>query len=169
MREIPYIILLAACLILQAAFLDGMRVFGAAPDILFIVALYAALFAPKSHATLAAVMAGLASDVFAGGRLGVHALLFGLVAAFLVYAREKIFKEHPLSQAVLAFAALCVIEVAYALAAKIQYPTASAGALLAAGILSALWTAALAPFALALLVKFNRTMGFFQKRSLADV
>jgi rod shape-determining protein MreD len=114
-------------------------------------------------------MAGLAGDVFAGGRLGAHALLFGLAAAFIVYAREKIFKEHPLSQAVLALAALCVIEVALALAVKIQHPAASAGALLAAGILSALWTAALAPFALALLVKLNRTMGFVQKRSLADV
>jgi rod shape-determining protein MreD len=159
--------LLIVCLAAQVALLGEMRVLGAAPDLLFIVALYAALFAPRSHATLAAVTAGLARDIFASGRFGVHALLFGLAAALLVYTREKIFKEHPLSQAVIAFAALGAIEAFCTVAAKIQYPTASAGALVISGLLSALWTAALAPFALALLVKFNRTMGFIEKRSLA--
>jgi rod shape-determining protein MreD len=168
MREIPYIILLIICLAFQAAFLGEMRVLGAAPNIFFIVTLYAALFAPKSHATLAAVMAGLACDVFAGGRLGVHALLFGLAAALLVYTRNKIFKEHPLSQAVLAFIALGAIEIVGSVAVKIQYPTTSAAALLSAGALSALWTAALAPFALALLVKFNRMMGFVERRSFSS-
>jgi rod shape-determining protein MreD len=168
MRELPYIVLLIVCLVIQVAVLNGLGVMGAAPNLLFIVALYAALFAPKNHAVLAAVMAGLACDIFASGRFGVHALLFGALAAVLVHVREKVFKEHPIIQAVIAFAALGAIEAAGAFAAKLQYGDASFGALIASGVLGALWTAALVPFALALLVKFNRKMGFIQKRSFAD-
>jgi rod shape-determining protein MreD len=168
MREAPYIILLIVCLAVQVAVLEGLSVLGGAPDLLFMAALYAALFAPRRQAVMAAAMAGLACDVFASGRFGVHAFLFAAMAAVLASLREKIFKEHAVVQAVLALVCLGAIETLGALFVKIQFSDASGGALFAAAAARAVWTAALAPFALALFVKLNRAMGFVQKRSLSS-
>lgn len=167
MKELFYILLVIICLGLQVAVVEELRIAEAGPNLLFIVALYAALFAPKRAAVAAAAAAGLGLDIFSSGRFGMYALLFGLMAAALVPLREKTYKEHFLSQAALALFCLGAIGTAAAIWMKAMYPSAELGGMLAAAALTALWTAIVAPFVLAALVRLNRILGFVERRSLA--
>ncbi len=168
MKQSAYILLTAFCLAFQVAVLENLRVLDSSPNLLFLVALYAALFAPRRDAVIAAWIAGIAFDIFSSGRFGVYAFLFAGLAAFLVYLRKKVFKEHPLSQAALALAGAAVVEAAAAAMVMIQYHAADGGALISGVVVTALWTAALAPFVLAGLTRLNRILGFVEERSLAN-
>ncbi len=168
MKQIAYMLLVIFCLVFQVAVLENLRVLDSSPNLLFLIALYAALFAPRRDAVIAAWIAGIAFDVFSSGRFGVYGFLFAGAAVPLIYIRDKVFKEHALSQFVLAALAAAAVEALAATAVKAQYPAADSGSLVTGVVVTALWTAVLAPFVLAALVRLNRLLGFAERRSLAN-
>ena len=73
------------------------------PDILALVALFFALYAPRRHTLLAAWIVGFTADLLSLGTPGAFAFSFGLLGLLSLWARQFLFPDHPISRIVLAF------------------------------------------------------------------
>ena len=73
------------------------------PDILALLALFFALYAPRRHTLLAAWIVGFTADLLSLGTPGAFAFSFGLLGILSLWARQFLFPDHPISRIVLAF------------------------------------------------------------------
>ncbi|MBI2931004.1 MAG: rod shape-determining protein MreD [Planctomycetes bacterium] len=94
-------------LILEVTALDAFSWGGARPELMLLLACFAALFARDvRQGVLASWLLGLLKDAVSAGPPGWHALLFLGVGAFLVRVRQVAYREHVATQFVVgAFAA----------------------------------------------------------------
>lgn len=73
------------------------------PDFLSLLALFIALYAPRHHAPLAALIIGLVADLLSIAPFGTFAFSFGLLALLTLSARRMVYPDHPVSRIILAF------------------------------------------------------------------
>ena len=74
------------------------------PDFLALLALFFALYAPRRHAPLAALIVGLVADLLSYSPAPtVFAFSFGLLGLLTLSARRLVYPEHPISRIILAF------------------------------------------------------------------
>lgn len=74
------------------------------PDLLALLALFFALYAPRAHAPLATLMVGLVADLLGvGPPPGTFAFSFGLLGLLTLRARRLLYPDHPISRIILAF------------------------------------------------------------------
>ena len=74
------------------------------PDFLALLALFFSLYAPRSHAPLAALIVGLVADLLSfGPPPGTFAFSFGLLGLLTLRARWLLHPDHPISRIILAF------------------------------------------------------------------
>ena len=73
------------------------------PDFLALLALFFALYAPRRHAPLAALIVGLVADLLSISPPGTFAFSFGLLALLTLSARRLVYPDHPVSRIILAF------------------------------------------------------------------
>ena len=115
MRWLPFFILAIATLACQCTVVQMMSVRHVWPDWLFVLAVHYALWGPWPDAAIAAWLLGLLMDVQSGGRIGLHAFCFGAAAWVIVRVRQVVFRDHPVTQALitlaLAFAVRLVVGV----------------------------------------------------------
>ncbi len=78
----------ALCGVAATTVADRFRVAGTRPDIFFAVAVCFAVFARRERALLAAWLLGLGKDLFSGGPLGAHALVFLAAITVIVAVRS---------------------------------------------------------------------------------
>jgi rod shape-determining protein MreD len=91
--------------LIQTTLLGDVRVFGIRPDLLLALVIALAIKTQWETACMAGWMVGLTVDMFSGMPFGTYALLYFLVGLGCSYVAERAFIEHPITQAVLAFAA----------------------------------------------------------------
>src|SRR3989338_7082114 len=118
---LPLLFLLA---LVQAAALPGIAVAHARPDLLLLVVIATAFYAPRKDVLWGAFIAGMFKDLFSIGNCGTFAVLFTAVAFLVREVREILFREHPVTQFGTAFLASFALESATALAFR---TTAGAG------------------------------------------
>ena len=74
------------------------------PDFLALLALFFALYAPRHHAPLTALICGLVADLLSfGPPPGTFAFSFGLLGLLTLRARRLLYPDHPISRIILAF------------------------------------------------------------------
>lgn len=81
-------------------------------EVLFLLACFAALFArdPKQGLATAWII-GLFKDLGSANPLGLHAFLFLAAAWALLHLRPFVFREHPLTQVLVVFSGVVVVDV----------------------------------------------------------
>ena len=72
------------------------------PDLLALLALFYALYAPRRYAPLSAWIVGFIADLLSLGVPGTFSFSFGLLALLSLQARQVIYPEHPISRIILA-------------------------------------------------------------------
>ncbi len=159
MRWISFAVLACVFLILQTSLAGWVEVLGVRPDWVLILVLYYALHARGSDAMLAGWILGMLVDLCGSERMGLFALTYGLCAASVVRVRGLLFRDHPLSD----FLVTCV----FALIAQLLHvvyrlgyvPGTSAPAAIGEAVLTALYTAAWAPYVQWCLRRADRLLG----------
>jgi rod shape-determining protein MreD len=142
-------VLLVVTLVLQATVASDLRVRGAAPDFLLLLAVCAGLTGGASQGTLVGFAAGLATDLYVTGTpVGLSALTLCLVGYGVGTLRETVLPEDRLLTPLLAATATAIAVVAYLalgdLAGQSQLILAGRAALVRVGTVEALWSAVLA-------------------------
>ena len=86
------------------------------PDFLVLLALFFALYAPRRHAPLAALIIGLIADLLSySPSATAFAFSFGLLGLLTLSARRMLYPDHPISRLILAFC-WCFLTQLFALA-----------------------------------------------------
>jgi len=141
-----FFLVFAACF-LESTFLHRVALNGARPELVFLLAMFACLHAPRDDALTFAVFAGFAKDACSVGVSGANAIAF-FICAYMVYTlRKKLFRQHPISDLIMMFAAVCLYNALQFFALFLYYPAMGAGlgASLRRFVDSVLYTSLLAP------------------------
>ena len=155
MRPIPVSLLLLSILVVQVAALWGRVGEALRPDLLLLPCIYFALWFPVRQAALAAVAAGFLRDLHSIGPMGLSSLSFATAAVAVAALREEVYREHPLTQAIIG-GTVSLIPIGFTLIHLILIGSfAALPDLVGPGCISALHTALFAP----LLIGPLRAMG----------
>jgi rod shape-determining protein MreD len=175
MRLLPYILLAYVALGVQVGAGPFVSVRGASPNLVLVAATFIGLYAPREAALLGCMGMGLMQDLLTLQPPGLYALAFGLVGLLVVGVHQLVDREHPLTHVALAFVGGLIVSAVlliHGLVHPAMVRTVGGSAVEAnAGLpplrappttelLRAAYTAALAPFVFALLLKLKRTFGF---------
>ncbi|HET9691404.1 MAG TPA: rod shape-determining protein MreD [Acidimicrobiales bacterium] len=136
-------------LLVQATVAADLRVAGAAPDLLLVVGLAAAIRGGAAHGVVVGFAAGLLGDLYASGTpVGLEALTFCLVGYGVGALRDNVLPAGRLLTPVLAFAATVAAVVVFVvlgdLVGQHQLVLAGRGALVRVTLVEAAWSALLA-------------------------
>ena len=99
---------------------------------------FPAMALPPRLAIFAALLAGLLCDAGTSVRFGLHALLFGLATAGIVYLRDRLAREETILQTFIAVLANVVLFLALALTQLWSFP--APGALVGRMLWDLLWS-----------------------------
>lgn len=160
MRWPPYFILAYLALGVQAGVGADVAVGLAQPNLVLIAAIFIALHAPRDSALLGCFAMGLLQDLLTLQPLGLFALSYGLVGLFVVSSQEIVYREHPLTHVLLTLAGSLMTGGVLLVHAWVRGPSLPVGSVL----MSALYTAAVAPAVLWPLARFRRVFAFQSPR-----
>ena len=73
------------------------------PDFLALLAMFFALYAPRYHAPLVIWIVGFIADLLSLGPPGAFAFSFGLLGLLVLWARDLLYIDHPVSRLILVF------------------------------------------------------------------
>ena len=82
---------------LQANFFSWFTIAGVKPNVFVILIIFVALFAPKSLSISFAVLAGIFLDAVVGKKVGVSAIMFGIIALLGIYFDKNFSKDSKLT------------------------------------------------------------------------
>lgn len=174
MRWFAYFILAYVALGVQVGLGHYVSVRGASPNLALVAAIFIGLYAPRETALLGCFGMGLMQDLLTRQPPGLFALSFGLVGLLVVGVQQLVDREHPLTHVALAFVASLVVAAVLLLHGTVHPAvprTVGGGAVEIGGVgpvrpsaatefVRALYTAAVAPFAVGLLLKVKKSFGF---------
>lgn len=175
MRLLPYILLAYIALGVQVGLGQYVAVRGASPNLVLVAAVFIGLFAPREAALMGCFGLGLMQDLLTRQPLGLYALSFGLVGLLVVGVQQMVDREHPLTHVALGLVGGLIVAAMLLLHGAVHPPAvrtvSGAAAETAAGVrpdrlpvstelLRAVYTAAVAPFMVGLLLKLKRSFGF---------
>ena len=166
MRWLPFLILAVLGIVCQTTLVPWIRISGSGPDVLFLLAVYYALWGPWPDAALAGLALGFFLDLYTlgqPGRIGLHAFCFGGAAWGIIQVRQMVVRTHPVAQILVTLFFGAAVECAAALYYIWASPDRTTVAGLAWAGLSALYTAALSPLVLWVLSRFNKLTGLKQE------
>lgn len=170
MRWLAFFILAYVVLGLQLGVGQFVAVRGAPPNLVLVAVVFVAANAPRHAGLLGAFLLGLLQDLLTVQPLGLFAFAYGLVGLLVSGSRGLAQNDHPVTHVFLTFgAALVTVVVLYA-HALIRPPGGAVveggealphlGVSLGQLLLSATYTALLAPLALWGLAKLKPAFGF---------
>lgn len=167
MRWVSYILLaylITAIHLGLAGFLNWGQ---AAPNLVLPVAVFIAINAGREEALLGVFLLGLLQDLFTHQPMGLNAFSYSLAALFVVGAQPAVYRDHPLTHLFVTLAAALVIGGA-GIFNEWAYPLLHGQAGVSPGwmgaLLSAVYSAALAPVILYPLVRVKWIFGFRHDR-----
>jgi rod shape-determining protein MreD len=129
---------------------------------MLILAVYYALWAPWPDGALAGLALGFVVDLFSlsdPGRIGLHAFCFGAASWGIIKIRTMLVRSHPIAQVLLTMVFGAAVHMAVALYYRWAGPDRPLAASLGLALLTAAYTAILAPLLLWLLVKLHWVTG----------
>lgn len=162
MRWFPFILLAIAGIVCQTTVVPYIRLPGFGPDVMFILAVYYALWGPWPDAALAGLALGFVVDLFTighPGRIGLHAFFFGAASWGIIQVRQTLVRTHPMAQVLITLGFAVVVELSVALYHRWAGPNHGASVGVGWALLSALYTAALSPILLWALSRLNKLTG----------
>lgn len=163
MKWLPFGILAVVGIVCQTTIVPYLRVRGVGPDWMFVLAVYYALWGPWPEAAIGAWILGVVTDLestgMAGSRIGLHAFCYGAAAWGIIRTRQAVMRGHWLAQVFIALVFGLGVEVVVRLYQHWSAPQLSLAEAGWGAILSAVYTAACAPFLLWGLTRLSRLTG----------
>ena len=163
MRTLAYLILAYLALGVQVGLVPFLRIGGAPPNFVLLAALFIALNAPRDSALLGCFGLGLMQDLLTQQTLGLYALSYGLVAMFVMGTHQLLYRDHPLTHVLVAFAAGILVAAVFLIYSVFRLPPEQRfdlGRL----VMSILYTTVLSPFVLGFLQRVRKMFGFQSRR-----
>lgn len=100
--KIRFIILIALLnFILQTALAPYLRIFGIAPNTALIITVVIAMLGGMERGLAFGLTAGILQDLFFSKALGIHTLIYGLLALGVGLIESRLFKDNRLTPTVL--------------------------------------------------------------------
>lgn len=143
-------------LVLEVGLVAHLRPLGGGPDLVFLFAVFLALYGPVEDAPLSGWFLGMGKDALSEGTFGLFAVLFMGITFFLSRIRGDIFLEYNKSHVVNAGLAAFVTYSAAGLWHCLEGADFPAMVVKELGVV--VWTAALAPFAFRVFFRFSRLL-----------
>jgi rod shape-determining protein MreD len=144
-RRLRLIACAALLFLLQATIAHRFSYGPLRPDLLALLVIYLGLEADFGPALIGAFALGILRDLGSLTPLGLSALLYLPATGALLVVRERLFREHALTDMVFAFCFVWACGAVHALGAALLMPSAHAGPLMARAAGQAVFTAALSP------------------------
>lgn len=165
MKWLPFGILACITIICQTTFVPSMAIHHIWPDWMFVLAVHYALWGPWPDAAIAAWLLGLIVDLQSSDRIGLYAFSFGAAAWAIMYVRQAVFRDHPLTHVVMTlFFAFGVRLLAAFYDWWCGTTSGSFGALFYPAFFTALYTAACAPYLFWPLIRMGKWTGLRSSR-----
>lgn len=111
MRWLTFVICAVAVVTLQVTIAPRVEYLGARPDWILVLAVFFALNGRSVDVLIGAWVLGATADLFTVERFGLLALSYALAALLVYGVREYLFREHPLTQFSVTFAACLAIHI----------------------------------------------------------
>lgn len=172
MRWIPFVILLYIGAVMQTTIAPMIEIHDIRPDLLIILAVYYALYAPRYDALLACWCTGFLIDLTSisyatHSNVGVHAVGLGVAGILIVGLRDYTIQDSPLTQMLyclatkLFVASIMILHMIYVLDTE-----GVAIRFLAVGCWEAVYTGLMAPYAFWMLRRMRDSLGLAPARRL---
>lgn len=165
MRWLTFVILGYIMLGLQAGLATHLRIGPAQPNLVLLIAIFIAIWAPRDAALLACFILGACQDLLTAQPLGLCALTYGLVGMFTVSTQQIVYRGHPLTHFSLALFGGLLGGFIQLIHGWIGVKAPSQWWNVMTLFYSALYTALLAPIFLGVLGKMKRSFAFQSSRS----
>ncbi|MGR3310799.1 MAG: rod shape-determining protein MreD [Candidatus Brocadiales bacterium] len=159
MRWITLFILLLCVSLFQSALLQRLSPWGIRPDLFIIFVIIFSLKIDTKQASLLNFFVGITKDIFSLGPLGLNAFLFIICGFLISLIKDRIFKEHPLTQAIITFFTSLLYGIGYVFILSLSSYSVSITGVGWRVTMAAFYTALIAPFAYRLLHKFRFSLG----------
>jgi len=98
--------------------LNGMR-----PNLALIMVMFVCLYVSVEEAVVFAWALGLAKDVCSVGPLGLNALLFSICAYQLAGVKDRVFRDHPFTQLLVAVVTVTIYNLLYLAVVYVRNPS----------------------------------------------
>jgi rod shape-determining protein MreD len=141
----------------------------ATPNLVLAAVVFVTINAKREEALLACFLLGLSQDLFTQQPMGLYAFTYSLIGLFIVGASPVVQKDHPLAHFSIALVAGLAVNVillfnewAYA---RVHPSAGPADPSVSRAVMSAFYTAVLAPVVLFPASRLKRLFGFKNQRS----
>jgi rod shape-determining protein MreD len=146
--------------LLETTFLPVVAVNGIRPDLAFVYVLFLAFYSTPTEGFLAFWLVGLVKDLFSAGPLGAYALIYAAYGYELSGLTQKLFRENPVTQIVLALPSAFIVNGVYLLAMVFAYyPQIAVPVAARSAFICAVYTAAITPPLLFLMARVQPLVG----------
>ena len=163
MRWLTFALLAAFAICVQTTLARHLGAWGIYPDFMLILVVHYSLHAQSGDGLLAAWLMGVLVDLTSIQRLGLVAIVYGLVALAIWLVRELMFKSHPLTHFTLTFLSGLIVQLALRSYFHLTYDTgASFVGMGLVSLCSAAYTGLWAVAIHRLLLRFSRSLGLRQ-------
>jgi len=156
MRWISYFIFAYLALGFQMGISRAMETHNAGPNLVLLAVVFIAMNAPREGALLGAFILGTMQDLGTAGTMGLYAFSYGIVALFVLSARQVINREHLLTYFTVTLTGGCLTAFVLAIHGWLRPP----GMPMLSMFFTALYTAVLAPPVLWIMQRMRRVFRF---------
>lgn len=164
MRWLSFFILAYVALGLQTGLARAIEWKSAVPDFVLLAVIFLSLNAPRDTALLACFILGLLRDLAGDGTLGLYALSYGIVALIIVGIQQAVARRNPVTHFMLALLGGVLIAVILSVHAWLRPAEVHVHPSLVPLYSSALYSAVLAPFLIAILQRAIKLFRFQSAR-----
>lgn len=165
MKWFPFAILTATAIVLQTSATPLVQIQSIRPDLMFLLAVFYALWGPWPDGAIAAWILGLIVDLESHDRIGLHALIFGVAAWAMIRIRQIVFRDHAITQILVTLVFTALVHVAGGLYNGWGSESAGNGYLWPA-LMTGIYTAICAPYFHWVLMRLGRWTGLRPTRGL---
>ena len=171
MRFLPFFILAYIALGIQSGLAGYGTLYQSRPNLALLVVIFIAVNANRDAALLGCFLLGLTQDLLTGqSPLGLNAVSYGLIGMLVINTQEVVYSDHFLTHISLGLLgglvyALLIYGHGWIYYSLIHSSLKSARPSAMPLVAGAFYTAALAPFVLAILRRIKRVFGFRPLRS----
>jgi rod shape-determining protein MreD len=147
MKWTPFAILAVITITLQTTVVSRLAINGVYPDLMFVLAVHYALWGPWPDAAIAGWILGLLYGTSTAGPAALYAFTYGGTAWAIIYSRKVLFRDHPFTQIIITLLFGLGVQLVAVGYIRLQSSVSrDIAGLFWAGVLTAVFTAVVAPY-----------------------
>ncbi|HUW33030.1 MAG TPA: rod shape-determining protein MreD [Planctomycetota bacterium] len=142
-RFLVLLLILAAAVVIQTTVADLASIGPARPDVVVALVVYLALTYELREVFVPIWGLGILRDAFSAAPMGLHGLVFLVIALLISYVRGYVPREKPPALVIVSAAAVMLSEASVAFVLAVKHATPTPSHILVGGLLSGIYTSAI--------------------------